>query len=60
MSNLVCVGKLVYYLTMQPIDAVAYELFNLVELIIWCRSQFLRSLSNFLLSIVFYVQPIRH
>ena len=30
----VCVGKSVYFLTMQPIDDVAYELSNLVELII--------------------------
>ena len=30
----VCVGKLVYHLTMQPIDDVAHKLSNLVELII--------------------------
>ena len=30
----VCVGMLVYYLTLQPIDDVAYKLSNLVELII--------------------------
>ena len=30
----VYVGKLVYYLTMQPIDDVIFELSNLVELII--------------------------
>ena len=49
------------YLTMRPIDGVAYGLSNLVELIISCRSPVLTLCEQYYyFSIVFHVQPIRH
>ena len=49
------------YLTMRPIDDVAYELSNLVELIISCRSPVLTLFEQYsYFSKVFHVQPIRH
>ena len=49
------------YLTMRPVDGVAYGLSNLVELIISCRSPVLTLCEQYsYFSIVFHVQPIRH
>ena len=45
---------------MRPIDDVAYELSNLVELIISCRSPLLTLCEQYsCVSIVFHVQPIK-